>query len=105
MKLAKELEKMGAHTLCIKDMAGLCRPYAVQKLVKPWWQEVGLPIISTHDTSGVNAASVLKATEAGVDIADLAIASLSGSTSQPNLNSVVAALDHTPRETGRISAH
>ena len=101
VKLAKELEKMGAHTLCIKDMAGLCRPYAAQKLVKTLRQEVGLPIhFHTHDTSGVNAASVLKATEAGVDIADLAIASLSGSTSQPNLNSVVAALDHTPRETG-----
>ena len=101
VKLAKELEKMGAHTLCIKDMAGLCRPYAAQKLVKTLRQEVGLPIhFHTHDTSGVNAASVLKAAEAGVDIADLAIASLSGSTSQPNLNSVVAALDHTPRETG-----
>ena len=92
---------MGAHTLCIKDMAGLCRPYAANKLVKTLRQEVGLPIhFHTHDTSGVNAASVLKAAEAGVDIADLAIASLSGSTSQPNLNSVVAALDNTPRETG-----
>ncbi len=101
VKLAKELEKMGAHTLCIKDMAGLCRPYAAHKLVKTLRGEVGLPIhFHTHDTSGVNAASVLKAAEAGVDIADLAIASLSGSTSQPNLNSVVAALDHTPRETG-----
>ena len=101
VKLAKELEKMGAHTLCIKDMAGLCRPYAANKLVKTLRQEVGLPIhFHTHDTSGVNAASVLKAAEAGVDIADLAIASMSGSTSQPNLNSVVAALDNTPRETG-----
>jgi len=101
VKLAKELEKMGAHTLCIKDMAGLCRPYAANKLVKTLRQEVGVPIhFHTHDTSGVNAASVLKAAEAGVDIADLAIASMSGSTSQPNLNSVVAALDNTPRETG-----
>jgi len=101
VKLAKELEKMGAHTLCIKDMAGLCRPYAANKLVKTLRQEVGLPIhFHTHDTSGVNAATVLKAAEAGVDIADLAIASMSGSTSQPNLNSVVAALDNTPRETG-----
>ena len=101
VKLAKELEKMGAHTLCIKDMAGLCRPYAANKLVKTLRNEVGLPIhFHTHDTSGVNAASVLKAAEAGVDIADLAIASMSGSTSQPNLNSVVAALDNTPRETG-----
>ncbi|HVF09806.1 MAG TPA: biotin/lipoyl-containing protein, partial [Abditibacteriaceae bacterium] len=54
----------------------------------------------THDTSGVNAASVLQASDAGVDIVDLAIASMSGATSQPNLNSVVAALQHTPRDTG-----
>ena len=98
VKLAKELEKMGAHTLCIKDMAGICRPYAAHKLVETLREEVDLPIhFHTHDTSGVNASSVLKAAEAGVDIVDLAIASLSGSTSQPNLNSVVAALNHTPR--------
>ncbi len=53
----------------------------------------------THDTSGVNAASMLKAAEAGVDIADAAVASMSGTTSQPNLNSIVAALEHTPRAT------
>ena len=101
VKLAKELEKMGAHILAIKDMAGLCRPYAAQALVKALKEEVGLPIhFHTHDTSGVNSASVLKAAEAGVDVVDLAIASMSGSTSQPNLNSIVASLQHTPRETG-----
>lgn len=99
--LAKELEKMGAHILAIKDMAGLCRPPAAFQLVKALKEEIGIPIhFHTHDTSGVNAASVLQASDAGVDIADLAIASMSGSTSQPNLNSVVAALQHTPRETG-----
>jgi pyruvate carboxylase len=101
VKLAKELERMGAHMIAIKDMAGLCRPYAAHALVKALKEEVGLPIhFHTHDTSGINSASVLKASEAGVDIVDLAIASMSGSTSQPNMNSVVAALQRTPRDTG-----
>jgi pyruvate carboxylase len=101
VKLAKELERMGAHFLAIKDMAGLCRPYAAHKLVSALKQEIGLPIhFHTHDTSGTSATSVLQASDAGVDIADLALASMSGGTSQPNLNSVVAALQHTPRDTG-----
>ncbi len=101
VKLAKELERMGAHFLAIKDMAGLCRPYAAHKLIKALKDEIGLPIhFHTHDSSGVNSASVLEASDANVDVVDLAIASMSGSTSQPNLNSVVAALQHTPRETG-----
>jgi pyruvate carboxylase len=101
VRMAKELERMGAHMLAIKDMAGLCRPYAAEKLVKTLRQEVGIPVhFHTHDTSGLNAASILKASEAGVNIADGAIASMSGQTSQPNLNSVVAALAHTERDTG-----
>lgn len=101
VKLAKELEKMGAHILAIKDMAGLCKPAAARELVKALKSEIGIPIhFHTHDTSGIAAASVLSAAEAGVDIADLAIASMSGSTSQPNLNSVVAALEYTKRATG-----
>jgi len=101
IRLAKELEKMGAHILAIKDMAGLCKPYAAQRLVAALREEVGLPIhFHTHDTSGLNAASILKAAEAGVHVADGAIASMSGTTSQPNLNSVVAALEHTERDTG-----
>ncbi len=101
VKLAKELEKMGAHILAIKDMAGLCKPAAAAMLVKALKAEIGLPIhFHTHDTSGIAAASVLAAAEAGVDIADLAIASMSGSTSQPNLNSIVAALQFTKRDTG-----
>jgi pyruvate carboxylase len=100
VRMAKELERMGAHFLAIKDMAGLCRPFAAQKLVKALKEEVGLPIhFHTHDTSGVAAASVLRASDAGVDVVDLALASMSGSTSQPNLNSIVAALQHTPRDT------
>ncbi len=101
VKLAKELEKMGAHMLCIKDMAGLVRPYAATQLVKTLKGEVGIPIhFHTHDTSGLNAGSILRAADAGVDVVDAAIASMSGGTSQPNLNSIVAALQHTPRDTG-----
>ncbi|MGY8643864.1 MAG: pyruvate carboxylase [Verrucomicrobiales bacterium] len=98
---AKELEKMGAHILCIKDMAGLVRPKAATKLVSALRDEIGIPIhFHTHDSSGINASSVLTASEAGVDIVDLAISSMSGSTSQPNMNSVVAALDGHERDTG-----
>ncbi len=101
VRLARELERMGAHMIGIKDMAGLCKPYAAFKLVQTLKQEVGLPIhFHTHDTSGINAASILKASEAGVDAADAAIASMSGTTSQPNLNSLVAALANTDRATG-----
>ena len=101
VKLAKELEKMGAHMLAIKDMAGLCKPAAASALVKALKEELGIPIhFHTHDTSGIAAASVLSATDAGVDVADLAISSMSGSTSQPNLNSIVAALQFTRRDTG-----
>jgi pyruvate carboxylase len=101
VKMARELERMGAHVLAIKDMAGLCRPYAAHKLVKALKSEVGLPIhFHTHDTSGIASSSILRAADAGVDIVDLATASMSGSTAQPNLNSLVAALQHTPRDTG-----
>jgi pyruvate carboxylase len=101
VKMARELERMGAHVLAIKDMAGLCKPYAAEKLVSALRQEVGIPIhFHTHDSSGINAASVLKAAEAGVHVADGAIASMSGTTSQPNLNSIVAALRSTPRDSG-----
>jgi len=98
--LAKQLEKIGAHFLGIKDMAGLCRPYAAFELVRRLREEVDIPVhFHTHDTSGVNAASILKAADAGVDVADAAVASMSGGTSQPNLNAVVAALQNTPRDT------
>ena len=98
---AKELEKMGAHILCIKDMAGLLKPYAAVKLIRALKQEIGIPIhLHTHDTSGNGVATVLMAAEAGVDIADTAFNSMAGITSQPALNSVVAALENTSRATG-----
>lgn len=103
--MALELKKQGAHILAIKDMAGLCKPYAAEKLVKALREEVGLPIhLHTHDTSGINASTILKASEAGVNVADAAVASMSGTTSQPNMNSVAAALAHTKRDTGLEAA-
>jgi pyruvate carboxylase len=99
--LAKQLEKAGAHILGIKDMAGICRPRAITELVRVLKQEVGLPIhFHTHDTSGIAAASVLAAVEAGVDAVDGALDAMSGLTSQPNLGSVAAALKGTARDPG-----
>ena len=99
--LAKELKKLGTHILGIKDMAGLCKPYAAHKLVKTLREETGLPIhFHTHDTAGIQAATLLKAAEAGVQVVDAAISSMSGLTSQPNLNSLVGALRHTDRDAG-----
>jgi len=101
VKLAKELEGMGAHILAIKDMAGLCKPYAARKLVSTLKDEVGIPIhFHTHDTSGVQAAAILEATAAGLDIADAAMAPMSGTTSQPNINTVAEALRFDPRNPG-----
>jgi hypothetical protein len=75
VRMAKELVKMGTHVLAIKDMAGLCRPYAAYKLVKALKDEIGVPIhFHTHDTSGIASASVLRAADAGVDVVDLALA-------------------------------
>ena len=100
VNMAKELESLGAHILAIKDMAGLCKPYAAEKLVKALKQEIGIPIhFHTHDPSGFQASSLIKAADAGLDIADGAMATMSGTTSQPNLNALVEALRHTPRAT------
>ncbi len=104
-KMARELEKMGAHILAIKDMAGLLKPPAAKELISALRQEIGLPIaLHTHDTAGVQSATLLMAAEAGVQIVDAAFGPMSGMTSQPNLNSLVAALANTPRDTGLNSA-
>jgi pyruvate carboxylase len=101
VNLAKELENLGAHILCIKDMAGLLKPFAAYELVKVLKQEIGIPIhLHTHDTTGNQLATLLKAYEAGVDIVDAAVSSLSGLTSQPSLNGIVTSLKSQPRETG-----
>jgi pyruvate carboxylase len=99
--LAKDLEKLGATILGIKDMAGLLKPYAAKKLVKALRQEIGLPIhLHTHDSAGGQIASLLAAAEEGVDIVDAAFGSMSGNTSQVNLNTLVECLRFTERETG-----
>ena len=101
VKMAKELERRGAHMLCIKDMSGLLKPYAAKKLVTTLKNEVGLPIhLHTHDTSGNQVAAYLMAAEAGVDIVDCAIDSMSSMTSQPSMNAVVSALQGQERDTG-----
>lgn len=92
--MAKELEKSGAHILAIKDMAGLLKPYAAYDLVSALKDAVDIPIhLHTHDTSGNGIAMYLKAVEAGVDIVDVAMSSMSGLTSQPSLNALTAALE------------
>jgi len=97
--LAKELGNMGTDILGIKDMAGLCKPYASKLLVKAIKDETGLPIhFHTHNTSGNGEAAVLMAIEAGAEIVDAAISSMSGLTSQPNLNSIMSALESTERQ-------
>ncbi len=101
VSLARELEAAGAHILGLKDMAGLCKPAAARTLVETLKQEIGIPIhFHTHDTSGISAASVLAAVEAGVDAVDAAMDSMSGLTSQPSFGSIVAALRHSARDPG-----
>ena len=101
VRMARELRDAGTHVIGIKDMAGLVKPGAARELVEALKAETGLPVhFHTHDTSGIAAASVLGAVEAGVDAVDLAMDSLSGFTSQPCLGSVVEALRGRPRDTG-----
>ncbi len=96
--MAKELEKTGAHILAIKDMAGLLKPYAAYDLISALKDAVDIPIhLHTHDTSGNGVAMYHKAVEAGVDIVDVAISSMSGLTSQPSLNAMVSSLQGQPR--------
>jgi len=100
VNMAKELERRGVHILGIKDMSGLLKPYAAHKLVSTLKNEIGLPIhLHTHDTSGTGVAALLKAAEAGVDIVDTAISSLSSLTSQPSMNAIVTALEGHERDT------
>lgn len=97
--LAKELEDLGVHILAIKDMAGLLKPQDATRLIQKLQTSVDLPIhLHTHDTSSIQAATYLEAVEADVDVIDVAIASMSGLTSQPNFNSVVAMMEGHERE-------
>lgn len=99
--LAADLEKAGAHIIAVKDMAGLLKPAAAKVLFKALREATSLPIhFHTHDTSGIAAATVLAAVEAGVDAVDAAMDAFSGNTSQPCLGSIVEALRGSERDPG-----
>jgi pyruvate carboxylase len=99
LDFAKRLEDAGAHIIAIKDMAGLLKPYAAEILVSKLKETVSLPIhLHTHDTASIQAATYLKAIEAGVDVVDVSIAAMSGTTAQPNFNSIVAMMQGHSRE-------
>ncbi|QDK78038.1 pyruvate carboxylase [Spirosoma sp. KCTC 42546] len=99
LDMARQLEDEGAHLLAIKDMAGLLKPLSAEVLVRELKKAVSIPIhLHTHDTAGIQAATYLKAIDSGVDIVDCALGALSGLTSQPNFNSVVAMMQGHERE-------
>jgi len=99
LRMAKDLENAGAHILGVKDMSGLLKPYAASELISALKDTVNIPIhLHTHDTSSLQTATYMKAIEAGVDVVDCAIGSLSGLTSQPNLNAVVEMMRFHERE-------
>ena len=101
IKLAKELEKMGADIICIKDMAGILLPYTAYELVKGIKKVVKVPVhLHTHQTSGTGNLTYLKAIEAGVDIIDCALSALGNGTSQPATEPMVAVLQGTEYDTG-----
>ncbi|QYJ04364.1 pyruvate carboxylase [Nocardioides panacisoli] len=101
LRLAEQIVDAGAHVLAIKDMAGLLRAPAARRLVTALRERFDLPVhLHTHDTPGGQLATLTAAIEAGVDAVDGAAASMSGTTSQPSLTALVAATDHTDRETG-----
>jgi pyruvate carboxylase len=101
LKLAEQIVGAGAQVLCVKDMAGLLRPPAAHRLVTALRKEFDLPVhLHTHDTAGGQLATYLAAIQAGVDAVDGATASMAGTTSQPSLSAIVAATDHSERETG-----
>jgi len=99
LDLAKRLEDEGIHILAIKDMAGLLKPFAAEKLIRELKKSIAIPIhLHTHDTSSLQSATYLKAIDADVDIIDVAVASMSGLTSQPNFNSLLAVMQGHKRE-------
>lgn len=101
VELAQQLERAGAQVIAIKDMAGLLKPLAAYQLVKALKEHVAAPIhLHTHDTAGTGVAAIMKAAEAGLEIADVAQSSLSGFTSQPSATAVVAAFAGSQRDTG-----
>jgi len=101
LDMAKRLQDMGAHSLCIKDMAGLLKPYVAQQLVEKLKQQVDLPIaLHCHATTGLSMATQIKAIDAGIDVVDTAISSMSMTYGHSPTESVIAMLQDTPRDTG-----
>lgn len=101
VNMALELESLGCHSIAIKDMAALLKPHAAKELVTALKKELHVPLhLHTHDSTGNGVSTVLMAAEAGVDIVDLAIESMSSMTSQPSMNAVVEALRGSKRDTG-----
>ena len=100
-RYAKQLEEMGAHSICIKDMSGLLKPYDAYELVRALKSSVNIPIqLHTHYTAGLASMTILKAVEAGVDVIDTAISPMALGTSQPPTEPIVASLAGTPYDTG-----
>jgi len=101
VKLAQDIESMGADLICIKDMAGLLLPFNAYSLIKKLKENTKLPIVlHTHNTAGTGAMTLIKAVEAGVDVIDTALSPLGGGTSQPATESMVAVLKGTEYDTG-----
>lgn len=99
--MAKEIEDMGAHSLCIKDMAGLLQPYVAYDLVQKLKAAIDIPVqLHAHATTGLSTASIIKAVEAGIDRVDTAIGSMSMTYGHSATNSVVSILENSPRKTG-----
>ncbi|MEL6723148.1 MAG: sodium-extruding oxaloacetate decarboxylase subunit alpha [Pseudomonadota bacterium] len=101
LNLARGLESMGCHSICIKDMAGLLSPYTAEQLVSGLKKAVSLPItLHSHATTGLSTASILKAVESGIDMVDTAISSMSTTYGHTSTETVVAMLQNTERDTG-----
>ena len=101
VEMARKIEDMGAHSLCIKDMAGLLQPYVAYDLVKKLKNAINIPIqLHAHATTGLSTASIIKAVEAGIDRVDTSIGSMSMTYGHSATNSVVSILEHGPRKTG-----
>lgn len=99
VELAKKIEKLGADSICIKDMSGILTPYSAYELVKKLKEAVKIPLgLHTHCTSGIASMTYLKAIEAGVDIIDTAISPFSEGTSQPPTESMALTLKESPRD-------
>ena len=101
VEMARKIEDMGAHSLCIKDMAGLLQPYVAYDLVKKLKNAINIPIqLHAHATTGLSTASIIKAVEAGIDRVDTSIGSMSMTYGHSATNSIVSILEHGPRKTG-----